>query len=250
MASNPKKRQKKLERRSSKRKEKKHELVRQKSVGLPERLTDATRFPVLHCWIGTSIEDDGIGWVLLSREIPNGQVAVAVFLVDSYCLGVKNVHAEILNRLDYDSKYVNKMKKDMPFRTAPPAEARKLLEEAVDYAHNIGLAPHPDYSRAMLLFGDIHPSQSDAKFEFGKNGKPFFMAGPNDTPQRCKQIIAILNNTCGQSHFDYMMPVDPSELRMIEPDSPEDETHTFPDPYEEDEFIDEPEEYGDHRKYP
>ena len=32
--------------------------------------------------------DDGLGWVLLSRQLPGGSVAVAVFLVDRYCLSI------------------------------------------------------------------------------------------------------------------------------------------------------------------
>src|SRR5437016_2230285 len=79
MAADPKKRQKKLERRAAKRKEKKQTLVRAESGGLPERLSAATRYPVLHCWISDTVKDEGLGWVLLSREFPNGQVAVASF---------------------------------------------------------------------------------------------------------------------------------------------------------------------------
>src|SRR5438270_14084869 len=87
MASDAKKRQKKLERRAAHRKEKKHQLVRQKNVGLADKLTAATKYPVLHCWISDSLETEGIGQVGLSRQLPNGSVAFASFLVDRYCLG-------------------------------------------------------------------------------------------------------------------------------------------------------------------
>src|SRR6266702_451246 len=98
MATDPKKRQKKLERRSAKRKEKRHHLVKEQNAGLPERLRDAAKFPVLHCWIGDAIREQGIGWVVLSRQLSNGSVAVASFLVDSYCLGVKDAFGEVLGR--------------------------------------------------------------------------------------------------------------------------------------------------------
>jgi hypothetical protein len=205
MGSDPRKRQKKLERRASKRKEKRHVRVRQQSAGLAERLSAASAWPVLHCWIGVSIEEQGIGWVVLSRAASNGSVAVASFLVDSYCLGVKDVFAEILPRSAYDDIYLRKMIADMPSRSVEPAEACKLLEEAVAYAREIGLSPHPDYPRAMNLFGDINAADSDARFEFGKDGKPLFVSGPNDSPERCKQIVAILNKTCGPGLFDYIV---------------------------------------------
>lgn len=214
MGNDPRKRQKKLERRASKRKEKKHVRIREQSGGLAARLSAAAAYPVLHSWIGDDIQEQGIGWVVLSRAMPNGSVAVASFLVDSYCLGVKDVFAEILPRSEYDSKYLVKMTKDMPSRSVAPAEARKLLEDAVAYARKIGLSPHPDYARAMILFGDVDAADSDAHFEFGKDGKPFFVGGPNDSLERCKQIVAILNNTCGPGQYDYVVPLAGSQMVM------------------------------------
>jgi hypothetical protein len=182
MAADPKKRQKKLEKRAAKRKEKKHQVARVQSAGLPAQLTAAARLPVLNCWIGDSLESQGLGPVGLSRVFPNGQVAVALFLVDRFCLGVKDAFEEVLSRADYDNKYVRRMATQSPAHSVKPAEARKLLEEAVAYARGLGLAPHPDYARAMLLFGDVNPAESDATFEFGKDGKPFFISGPTTRP--------------------------------------------------------------------
>ena len=69
----------------------------------------------------------------------------------------------------------------------------------------IGLSPHPDYAKFMVLFGDVKASDSDAKFEFGKDGKPLFINGPNDSPARCREILSILSNTCGQGNFEVIM---------------------------------------------
>jgi hypothetical protein len=217
MANDPRKRQKKMERRATKRKEKKHVRVREQSAGLSERLSAAAAFPILHCWITDSVDTNGIGWVVLSRELPHGSVAVATFLVDIYCLGVKNVVAEILLRPAYDSKYLRKMTSDMPSRRVAPAEARKLLEEAVAYARGIGLSSHPDYAKTMVLFGDVDAADSDAHFEFGKDGKPFFISGPNDTLERCKQIVAILSKTCGSGQFDYVVHLLPPSVEEGSP---------------------------------
>ncbi len=207
MPTDPRKRQKKLERRAAKRKEKRHNLVRAHSAGLPGQLAAANRFPVRDCWIGDSLKTQGIGWVLISREMPNGQVAVATFLVDRYCLGVKDVWAEVLHRTAYEEKYLRRRSRELPAHDVSPAEARKFVESAVAYARGLGLSPHADYQKAMILFGDIDPAQSDAQFEFGKDGKPFFISGPHDTPERCRQIMAILMNKLGPGGFHYLMEV-------------------------------------------
>jgi hypothetical protein len=217
MGSDPRKRQKKLERRTAKRKEKRHEVVRQQARGITERLTAAAKYPVLDCWIAKSIAEQGLGPVLLSRELPGGRVAVAVFLVDSYCLGVKDTWMEVLDRPSYAEKYQRKWLQRTPVREAPPAEACKLLHDAVAYADSLGLRPHADYPTAMLLFAGVDPAGSDAVFEFGKDGKPLFVAGPNDTPARCKQILAAMNNTLGgPDKFHYMLPISADEFGEME----------------------------------
>ena len=222
MASDPKKRQKKLERRAAKRKEKKHELVRAQSAGLAERLTAAAHFPVLDCWISGLLETHGLGWVVLSRAFPNGQVAVANFLVDRYCLGVKNIHAEVLGRFTYDAKYTHGMAQKMDLEPVPPADARKLVEQAVAYARRLGFAPHADYARAARLFGSIDAAESRAEFEFGKDGKPCFISGPNESPRRCREIMTILGKH-GPDSFDYVVSISPDSMLVEGPMGPEDD---------------------------
>jgi hypothetical protein len=42
---------------------------------------------------------------------------------------------------------------------------------------------------------------------FGKDGKPFFMSGPYDTPARCRRIIDTLTRRCGPEGFHYTVAV-------------------------------------------
>jgi hypothetical protein len=211
MAQDPRKRQKRLQKQAAKRKEKKHELIREKSAGIGERMTAATKYPVLDALVTEDFWTQGMGWVLLSRELPGRMVAVAVFLLDRYCLGVKNAMAQINSRSEYEREFLHKMNVTFSSRRMSPADVRKLVEEAVEYARDLGLPPHPDYQKARLLFGDIDAGQSTEVFEFGKDGKPFFVNGPNDTPERCRQIISTLTYSCGEGNFESMFILDPSQ---------------------------------------
>jgi len=40
---------------------------------------------------------------------------------------------------------------------------------------------------------------------FGKNGKPFFIAGPHDNAAR---ILKQLEKTAGPGNYDYLVPLD------------------------------------------
>lgn len=206
MATDPRKRQKKLERRNAKRQDKKHKLVRAHSGGLADRVAAAAKYQVLHAWVPDVLETDGIASLVFSRELPDGSVAVAVFLVDRWLLGVKDAYFDILTRSAYESKFVRELRGQYPARDVSPAYLRKLVEDAVAYAGNLGFAPHPDYHKAKLLFGNVDPSECTEQFQFGKNGKPFYFSGPNDSLQRSQRIIALLNSKCGPGEFDYVVP--------------------------------------------
>jgi hypothetical protein len=208
MAPNPRKRQRKLERKTAKRKEKHHLAAREQSQGLVERLTAATGYPVLHARATEGLWEQGMGSVLLSRVLPDTSVAASVFLVDRFCLGVKNAMTNILTRSNYDDQYQRLMHREFSSRPLTPACVRKLVESAVEYAANLGFPPHPDYHKAKALFGDIDPTECTETFEFGKDGKPFFISGPSDDEARCRRILATLMERCGPGGFHYMIRVD------------------------------------------
>ncbi|MFQ5825644.1 MAG: hypothetical protein ACE5JB_16520, partial [bacterium] len=87
-------------------------------------------------------------------------------------------------------------------------------EGAVAYAKDLGFSPHPDYRIANKILGDIDPDVCPMSFEFGKDGKPFFIAGPYDTPKKCKMIMDTLTKRCGQDGFHYMVPADNELLEL------------------------------------
>lgn len=207
MALDPRKRQKQLERRKAKDKAKKQDL-RKRTERLEERLLAAIpTAPVLHCLTNQDIFEQGIGHILLSRRLPYGKVAYATFLTDLHCLGVKDAMFDVAEGDVYEERIHRRMLKSLPTMSLEPAAARKLIEGSVDYALDLGFPPHPDYDRARLLFGDLDPATCDRTFAYGKNGKPFFYAGPNDDADRCRRIVQRLHERCGPGGYDFMAMV-------------------------------------------
>lgn len=217
MAMDPRKRQKKLERRKAKQRAERREWARRQSEGISARLLRASSAPILHCCVPASIWDNGIGNVLISRQLPNGDVAVAVFLVDTYCLGVKNAFAKILPRGRYEHELYAKLVRKEALAPVKPEYARKLVESAVEYALDLGLSPHPDYRVAKLIFGDISAEACPEEFVFGKGGKPLFIAGPHDDGARCHYILRTLEEHCGPDGYHYLLPLEGTELVRIVP---------------------------------
>lgn len=209
MAGNDRKRQKKLERKAAQRKEKKKVVARQESGGLPGQLAFAAKYPILHCWMTNGNFEAGMGMVIVSRLMPDGMVAFANFLVDRWCLGVKNAYAHVMHRAEYEEKVDRKTRRDYPGRDVSLEDACKYVTGAVEYARAIGFSPHPDYAKARLLFADADPSRSTATFEYGYKGKPHYYAGPNEGVKEVRQILTILEKTCGPDGYHTTIPLSP-----------------------------------------
>jgi hypothetical protein len=205
MTTDPRRRQRKLEARAARRKEKHRFLRREKNASLADRFKDASRFPVLSSWVIEDLWTHGLGQVCLSRLLPNDTVAFAVFLVDRYCLGVKNCFGEITTRARFEERVEERVRLSYSVRRLAPASVRKLVEGSVEYARDLGFAPHSDYHPLAPIFGTIDSAESPDTFEFGADGKPFFIAGPNDTPLRCHMILKALKRRCGTDGFRFLI---------------------------------------------
>jgi len=209
MAVDPKKRQKKLQRKAHKRKQKVGNKQKAQGKGLqPQKYVE---YPVLECLMGESIDEVGMGSVLIARETPYAEVAVSAFVVDVWCLGVKEAFFTVMRKADYLSKLkpmLTKTHEEHGIRVVEPACARKLLQGAVAYGEELGFEPAEDYWRAEKLFGDAHASQCGTPFAYGREGRPCYVQGPNDDIKVVRYVLERLNENVGEGNFDYLVEVD------------------------------------------
>jgi hypothetical protein len=202
----PRKRQKKVERRKAK--EKTRAIAERKHLQrIESKVIEAMQVaPVRHCCVTLDALEEGLGQVLLSRTLPDGRVAYAIFLLDVYCLGVKNAAFDVVPATFYESNTMGRLQDKFSLERLEPAKARKLVEGGVEYARALGFSPHSDYTRASLIFGDIDPSACEEEFEYGKDGKPFYIAGPRDSREKSMRIISTLTDLLGEDGFHFLMP--------------------------------------------
>lgn len=211
------KRQKKLERKKQKRSEKRRDHRRVQSGGLATQMQLASSTPIHECLISSSITEEGLGQVIFSRKAV-GQVAAAIFLIDVYCLGVKDAFGGMMSSGEFQQFKERFASSDQDLIAIDAPSARRFVEQAVDYARSIGFSPSADYRKLTPLFGDVSPDHGRNLCEFGRDGKPLYVAGPHDSPTRARQVVNTLMRTCGPAGFDYLIPdsaLDPSELAFI-----------------------------------
>ncbi len=168
----------------------------------------AATFGVNYCTITEGIFDLGIGHVVLGRTKSSTTMATAVFLVDVHCLGIKNVIYAEFTHEKFSEMVKGMAETEYPLVDIDPACARKIVAGAVEYAKQLGFAPHDDYPPAEALFGDIDAATCSTEYEFGKDGKPFFFSGPQDTTAKIRKVMRTLTDRVGEGNFDYIVQAD------------------------------------------
>ncbi len=165
----------------------------------------ARNYPLDGCWTMRSWQDNGLTVVVVARRQPNGNIVFGNYLVDYYCLGVKDAYynAEI-PPAEFKRDYLTKIFRGEKPIEISPALAHELVYGSVEYAAQFGFKPHRDFKLAqhILDLADAHPRSGQVTF--GKDGKPFFIAGPYDNPDA---ILRQLLRTAGADNFNYLAPL-------------------------------------------
>lgn len=212
MARNEQRRQKKLALKKAKRNEERRVIARAESSGISGGMALASRWPVVQARVSATLWDQGMGYAVLVRRGPGGLAAMAMFLLDVYCLGVKDVIAHVAPDHAISASVARVNDNGGQWIDVSPEHVRKLVEGALGYALSLGLAPHRDCAAAMSIFGELESSQCATEFTFGFQGQPHFIAGPYDRQARVVEVLSTLRRTCGPDSFHYTVPIESSDM--------------------------------------
>lgn len=157
-------------------------------------------------WAATDrVGDDGSGTeglvsVLLARQERASRTTVCGFLVDVYCLGVKNAIGPLSMGVGsvetYRRAYFQAY--DVPGVPIPVEVAQHLVHGAVAYARELGFEPHADFSEAAQYLG---VPTDPCPIRFGREGKPFYVGGPYDDS---RAILKALEKKVGKGNYSFL----------------------------------------------
>jgi hypothetical protein len=211
MPRDPRKYQKALMKKRSKQKAaSQHTSHRQASMSFSSQaiIRRARTFPVLECWISASWqkEDPGLVEILLARQQPDGNICFGVYLVDKYCLGLKNTFANAgFSRTRYQNEIRDTIFRETKPQACPIELAHQMIYASIEYAARFGFEPEKDFALSQYMLAPRGELEEPYQLTFGKNGKPFFVAGPRDNAAR---ILKQLEKTAGPGNYDYIVPLD------------------------------------------
>jgi hypothetical protein len=76
-----------------------------------------------------------------------------------------------------------------------------MIYASIDYAAQFGFQPDKDFALTQFMLAPRGELEEPYQLTFGKDGKPFFVAGPRDNAAR---IVKQLEKTAGPGNFDYV----------------------------------------------
>ena len=173
----------------------------QLDASLPARVLRAAQAPIQACFLTESLFESGMGTLVLARGATPHSVVMASFLLDVFCLGIKDVTFEKMEGEIFDF-YLDAMDAVSPMASVEPGSARRLVRELAAWSQSIGFPPHRDFAPVERIFGDVAANATGPAFPFGHNGKPFYIPGPSDTPAMIRQRLQRLRQSLGDEGFD------------------------------------------------
>jgi yecA family protein len=133
-------------------------------------------------------------------------VDFSLFLVDLFCLGVKDVIVET-DVLESDLRTLVDEQLPEDFRERlHPACAKKLIDGALAYAESLGFAPYRDFRKARKILSGLDAALCPRDYTYGRAGRPCYIRGADDTDDRVDRVLAVLDAKCGDEGYDFEDP--------------------------------------------
>lgn len=161
--------------------------------------------PIYKCWIMKEWQELGKTSIIISRKHANGNISFCFYLVDLFCLGVKDTffqfnteESELVDRIKRNTEYEN-------FEEISYELAHNIIFSAIEFAEEYGFQPHKDFTKTTEFFLEEDDDRIELiNIECGKNGKPYYINDGEDSVTT-KRILNQLHKTAGEGNYEYML---------------------------------------------
>lgn len=120
---------------------------------LGARVIEAASALLRDCLISAGWEESGMTMLILTRGVSKAHLVVGSFLLDTFCLGIKDVVFRSIEADEFRA-YRDAMDRAAPLLPVEPAYARKLLRDLAAWATSIGFPPHRDFATVERMCGE------------------------------------------------------------------------------------------------
>lgn len=159
--------------------------------------------PIGKCYIAPpDWQESGMAHVIVTRVRPSGNLVMASFLVDPFCLGVKDAgYHENMTPSDFE-EYLNNYRKGMGLEEISYNETHNIIYGAMAFAEEGGIKPAKEFDPAGYILEEDTEDIPLIEYDFGKNGKHFLVVNPD---RKEMPYYHILKKNLGDD-FEFVLP--------------------------------------------
>jgi hypothetical protein len=208
VARNESKRQKKLLKKKRKDKDRKNKQSEMLSGVKSSKsiIKNARELPVHECLINPQWKEEGMAPILISRKQTDGKLAFGTFMVDIFCLGLKNTFCNAnISLNEYENTLKEKIYRLTSYIECDFNLAHQIIYGAIDFARKLGFEPQKDFKLSRYILEEPSEKYYSSDLKFGMDGKPYYIAGPDDNVD---YILRKLSMRVGDGNFDFMHPIE------------------------------------------
>lgn len=217
MAINQKRRQKKLMKKRQKDKVRRSERTASVPYALlspAKKIRAARKLPIYECLINPSWKEDGLATILLSRRQPDDNILFATYLVDIFCLGLKDTFCNAdFSLWRYEAEVRPRIHPTEKIEECAISVAHHIIYGAIDFAWQYGFRPHKDFELSQCVLEPVDSIEPCEEIEFGKDGQPYYIAGPHDNVE---YILRQLESKVPAGKFNFVCRSDDLDSTEID----------------------------------
>lgn len=166
------------------------------------------------CYISPSIQEIGLGHVVVTRRHTGGNVSAGCYLVDTFCLGVKDSLYQ-LRMTPYEFSSLMEPLEREGIEECSYEEAHNWIYGAIDFAEEGGIKPDKSFVLTKYILEEDADDVPLIEYEFGKDGQHFLVV---DSELEASKYLPTLRKTLGDN-FEFMIG---DELDDFDEDDEED----------------------------
>lgn len=159
----------------------------------------ARLLPIYKCYKGETIGDSREMSMMVIRKHAGGTYTLAAFMLDRWCLGVKDAiwqfnipEDEMRNLVNHFATHIEQ------WTEIEYVEAHNWVYGALDWATNAGISPCKDFALARYILAEDDDNVELQEYEFGYNGEYCLMAKNH---KEADKYIPTLAKTLGVGNY-------------------------------------------------
>ena len=165
-------------------------------------LKNAGEFPIYECLYDPNYKIKGQSLIIISRHVAEKYLLIGSYLVDLFCLGVKDTFHVLHMRYSEYQDLLERIKMEIELCHCPVDLAHAIIYGSIEYAEKLGFSPHDDFNKSRLILEPKNSFRKLPKVTFGMKGKPLYVSGPDDD---VRFILDTLDRNVGKDNYDFIV---------------------------------------------